>query len=190
MSNVVGWWTRPNDRGKRRVSVSQTPRVCLAAYIVLGAGILFAPLNGQVDSPLFSNDKTKLRVTAVDGATTMFNVVTVTSSEDQSRGLMHVRFMPLDQGMVFRYDRDRRVSMWMKNTRISLDMWFVTNEGTVSKVVRNTEPMSLQSISSDRPVRAVVEVNAGLSALIGVTEGAKLHHAAFQTDRSEHQAVD
>lgn len=160
------------------------------AAVAITVALLLAPLNGQVDSPLFSMEKAELHVTTVDGATTVFSVVSVTSREDQSRGLMHVRFMPLDQGMVFAYSRDRTVSMWMKNTHIPLDMWFVTKDGTVSKVVKNTEPMSLDPISSDQPIRAVVEVNAGLSALIGVTEGTKLLHSAFSRDSFEHDASD
>ncbi len=160
-------------------------RIRSTVVALAAATLLFASLSGQVDSPLFLNEKSRLHVTTVDGATTVFQVVSVTSRSELSRGLMHVRFMPLDQGMVFQYDRDRTVSMWMKNTHIPLDMWFVTKEGRVSKVVRNTEPLSLQSISSDGPVRAVVEVNAGLSALIGVTEGARLDHAAFSPDRDE-----
>lgn len=160
------------------------------APVAFAIALAFTPLYGQVNSPLFSLEKAELHVTTVDGATTVFNVVSVTSREDQSRGLMHVRFMPLDQGMVFAYTRDRTVSMWMKNTHIPLDMWFVTKDGTVSKVVRNTEPMSLDPISSDQPIRAVVEVNAGLSALIGVTEGTKLLHSAFSRDSAERDASD
>lgn len=168
----------------------RTNRRSWSAPLSVALVLLILPLNGQVDSPLFSNDKTALHVTTVEAATTMFSVVTVTSARDLSRGLMHVRFMPLDQGMVFAYSQDRTVSMWMKNTHISLDMWFVTKDGTVSKVVRNTQPMSLDPISSDQPIRAVVEVNAGLSALIGVTEGTKLQHQAFSGSRTERDASD
>lgn len=158
-----------------------TKRTLLIAWAVAIA-VSIVPLSGQVASPLYSKEKTDLQVTTVDGASAEFRVVTVTERDDQNRGLMHVRFMPLDQGMVFKHSQDRRISMWMKNTRISLDMWFVTDEGVVTKVVTNTEPMSEKPISSGGLVRAVVEVNAGLSSLIGVTPGATVAFGAMAED--------
>ena len=73
--------------------------------------------------------------------------------------------------------------MWMKNTHVSLDMWFVDAQGRIEKVVTHTVPHSLSSIKSDTPVRAVIEVNAGLSTLLGVTPGAVLAHDVFRRDQ-------
>lgn len=70
--------------------------------------------------------------------------------------------------------------MWMKNTHVPLDMWFVDQRGQIQKVVPHTVPHSLDSIKSDTPVRVVIEVNAGLSALLGVTKGAVINHRVFQ----------
>ena len=171
--------------GKRTVWTCRSRLHCLALAVLIGCVVAIVPLSGQIASPLFSNEKSVLKVRTVDGAETSLKVVTVSSGEDLSRGLMHVQFMPLDQGMLFHYGRERGVSMWMKNTRLSLDMWFVDKQGTVTKVVASTEPMSLDSIPSDGPVQAVVEVNAGISALVGVTPGASLFHEAFRNAANE-----
>ena len=145
---------------------------------------VLAPLTGQVNSPLFLYEKSDLVIETEDGATATFKVVAVTKSEDLTQGLMNVQFMPLDQGMLFLHRTKRNVSMWMKNTHIALDMWFVSSEGVITKVVTETVPESTDLIRSDGPLTAVVEVNAGLSALIGVTPGARLRHSAF-TDPDE-----
>jgi len=52
----------------------------------------------------------------------------------RARGLMHVRHLPEDRGMLFLYPGERRVSMWMKNTLIPLDMVFIRADGTVANV--------------------------------------------------------
>ncbi|MCY3884381.1 MAG: DUF192 domain-containing protein [Gammaproteobacteria bacterium] len=152
-------------------------RICLGITLVLVLAIF--PIVGQVDSPLYLNEKSELVVETIDGATATFKIVVVTESEDLARGLMHIRFMPLDQGMMFLHDTRSNVSMWMKDTRLSLDMWFVAEGGSITKVVKDAQPMSTDLIRSDGAVIAVVEVNAGLSSLIGVTPGAQLRHLAF-----------
>lgn len=157
-------------------------RACV--LIALTAVCVLTPLTGQVNSPLFLYEKSELVIETQDGATATFKVVAVTKSEDLAQGLMNVQFMPLDQGMLFLHRTKRNVSMWMKDTRIALDMWFVSNEGVITKVVTETIPESTDLIRSDGPVIAVVEVNAGLSSLIGVTPGARLRHRAL-TDSDE-----
>lgn len=153
-------------------------RAC--ALSALTAILVLVPLAGQVNSPLFLYEKSELMIETLDGATATFKVVVVTSSEDMAQGLMNVQFMPLDQGMMFVHRTKRNVSMWMKDTYISLDMWFVTSDGTVTKVVRRTKPESIEQIRSDGRVTAVIEVNAGLSSMIGVTPGAIVRHSAFE----------
>lgn len=145
--------------------------------------ILWPSINGQLRSPLYLLERESLVVRTADGVSAQFEVVSVTTRADQAQGLMYVRHLPLDQGMVFSYSRNQVLSMWMKNTYIPLDMWFVDAGGQVQKVVSHTLPHSLESIKSDSPVRAVVEVNAGLSALLGVTAGAIVDHRAFQQDQ-------
>ncbi len=96
------------------------------------------------------------------------------SSEQQARGLMHVRELPEMTGMLFVYADDGYRSMWMKNTYIPLDMLFVRGDGTVSSIVRDTEPLSLRSIRSAEPVRFVLELNAGMADKLMIDEKTRL----------------
>lgn len=149
-------------------------------FIVLGFFIFGLATDGQIESPLYLNELNTLAVYTTDGITAHFKAVTVTTRADQAQGLMYIRHLPLDQGMVFSHSRPQILSMWMKNTYVPLDMWFVDSQGRVSKVVKDTTPHSLVSIKSDVPVSAVIEVNAGLSTLLGVTKGATIKHQVFQ----------
>jgi len=93
----------------------------------------------------------------------------------RARGLMYVRAMPEDRGMLFLYPGERRVSMWMKNTLIPLDMVFVRSDGTVANVAARTEPLSLESVYSRGPVSAVLELNAGAAARLGIESGRRIY---------------
>ena len=69
---------------------------------------------------------------------------------------------PLNTPTAFRRADIR--SMWMRNTYIPLDMLFIRGDGTVSSVIENTTPLSLESRASVEPVNFVLELNAGMAA--------------------------
>ena len=66
----------------------------------------------------------------------------------QERGLMYRRALPPDAGMLFDFHQESRVSFWMKNTPLPLDMVFIRADGTVSSVEPNATPYSTASIPS------------------------------------------
>lgn len=100
-----------------------------------------------------------------------FDVFIAESDTQKLRGLMFVRELPQQNGMLFVY-RDTAVhSMWMKNTYIPLDIVFIRSDGTVSSVARNTEPLSLRSISATEPVNYVLELNAGVTERLSIDAG-------------------
>ncbi len=97
------------------------------------------------------------------------------SASHRARGLMFVRSMPADAGMLFVYPERREMSMWMKNTIISLDILFADDDGDIVHVAANTTPLSLDSISSGGLARYVLELNAGVAERLGITVGSRLH---------------
>jgi uncharacterized membrane protein (UPF0127 family) len=64
--------------------------------------------------------------------------------------------------------------MWMKNTRIALDMVFIDKNNQIATIVTNTEPYSLDIISSEKEVKKVLEINAGLVKKFGIKVGQKI----------------
>ncbi|MDX2028010.1 MAG: DUF192 domain-containing protein [Alphaproteobacteria bacterium] len=114
-----------------------------------------------------------------DGKTISFSVEVATTAEQQTYGLMFRRSMPQDSGMLFIWQADQPITMWMKNTYIPLDMLFVQKDGTITKIATHTKPFDLGLISSDGPVRGVVELNAGEAGRHGLKVGDKVLFPAF-----------
>jgi uncharacterized membrane protein (UPF0127 family) len=98
----------------------------------------------------------------------------------QEQGLMRVRFMSADQGMIFPLDPPRTMTMWMKNTVMALDMLFIDAKGRIACIRANAVPMSEAYISCPTPVRAVLELNAGEAARRGIREGDTVVHSLFR----------
>ena len=103
------------------------------------------------------------------------------ADDDASRmkGLMFRKEMAPDAGMLFEFPDDHFRSFWMKNTVLPLDMLFIRADGTISSVAENAKPLSEDIITSREPVRAVLEINAGRSAALGIRAGEKVHGAVF-----------
>lgn len=110
-----------------------------------------------------------------------FRVEFVDTDERRSLGLMHRESLPADAGMLFDFGREPKVvSMWMKNTLISLDMAFIDENGVIVRIAERTLPLSLEPILSGKPVVAVLEVNAGALASAGVSVGDRVRHPMFE----------
>ncbi len=99
----------------------------------------------------------------------------------RARGLMFRHVLPGDRAMVFDFENPRPASMWMKNTYISLDMLFVREDGTIAAIAENTEPLSLQTISVNEPIKGVIELAAGTAKKLGIQRGDKVYHRIFKT---------
>jgi len=92
---------------------------------------------------------------------------------------MFRRFLPQDRGMLFIFEAERPVAMWMKNTYLPLDMIFIGKTGRVVSLVENAEPLSEKIIPSGAPAYGVLEVNAGAAAKIGLKIGDTVRYPAF-----------
>ncbi|MBL1431396.1 DUF192 domain-containing protein [Oceanicaulis sp. AH-315-P02] len=114
-----------------------------------------------------------------DGKTIQLLVDFADDPLERTQGLMFVKQMDDDRGMLFDFEQSRTVNMWMKDTLISLDMIFLDAKGKIVTIARNTKPNSLRRISSGVAVMAVLEVNAGLSRKWGIKRGDQVQHAMF-----------
>lgn len=120
-------------------------------------------------------DKSVLIVTASNYACLRFDIYVAENKEQRARGLMYVRNLPETSGMLFIYERDGFLSMWMKNTFIPLDILFVRADGGVSSIAYDTEPQSLRSITALEPVRFVLELNAGVAEKFSIDRYSRLY---------------
>ncbi|MCO6185958.1 DUF192 domain-containing protein [Rhizobium sp. L1K21] len=125
-----------------------------------------------------------LSVTGPDGKVHMFSVEVASTPSERERGLMHRETMEDDQGMLFAFPKVRRVTMWMENTLIGLDMLFIDESGRVIRVKHNARPMDRSIIDSGGDVSHVLEINAGLATRLGIAEGSTVQGEALQIKSS------
>lgn len=120
-----------------------------------------------------------LVIRTADGRDHDFIVELAATPEERARGLMFRRSMPEDAGMIFDYGREARVAMWMKNTFIPLDMLFIDGDGVIRHIRENAVPHDETPISSVVPVRAVLELNGGTVARLGIGVNDRVEHKIF-----------
>lgn len=105
------------------------------------------------------------------GKTHRFRVEVAASNEEQARGLMFRTEMGADEGMIFPKEPAEMRSFWMRNTVIPLDMIFIGPDRRIVNIIANAEPYSLDSRPSAAPVIAVLELNGGRAAELGIEPG-------------------
>ena len=108
-----------------------------------------------------------------------FLVDVATTMAQRQMGLMYREKMARNSGMMFDFGEEQLIAMWMKNTLIPLDMLFVDKTGKIVQIERATTPLSLETIASRRPAMSVIEINAGLTEELGISEGDQVMHNIF-----------
>ena len=112
-----------------------------------------------------------------------FNIEVAENFDQQARGLMFRKTMADQNGMLFLFDENKIVKMWMKNTYIPLDIIFINRAGVIVHIAKDAVPESLDIISSQFPVIAAFEVNAGLTNRLNIKKGDRIIHPFFTTVR-------
>lgn len=106
-----------------------------------------------------------------------FKVGVARTSDEHNQGLMYRLSMPVDEGMLFEFERAVQIAMWMKNTYISLDMIFIDEDGIIVDIAKSTTPHSEEPITSAQEILAVLEINGGLSDRFGIRLGDRVVRA-------------
>ncbi len=125
-----------------------------------------------------------LTITTSEGNTVTYKVELAQSREELTTGLMNRTAMEADSGMIFDLSAFNNVptAMWMKDTKLALDMLFIDRDGMIFWIYENAEPDSLKMIVSPYPAFAVLEVNAGDVAAKGIKIGDTVNHKIFNRD--------
>jgi len=150
--------------------------VCLAS---LWLGAAAAEVSNDTERLDKTFQRSTLKIATPDARLHAFNVWLADDDEHRQLGLMYVRKLDDNAGMLFVYPNPFMVGMWMKNTFISLDMLFVDAKGKVVQVVERTTPQSLKTIAATTEVLGVIELNAGTAERLRIRPGARVMHPAF-----------
>jgi uncharacterized protein len=146
-------------------------RILAFAAALASAWLVAPPLAG-------STEQQTLEIVSKSGVH-VFTVELAVTDEERQKGLMFRRSLPESQGMIFDFKRDQEVSMWMRNTYVSLDMIFIRADGRILRIAENTQTESDRIIPSGGPVRAVLEVVAGTAKKFGIAPGDRVASPIF-----------
>jgi uncharacterized protein len=110
----------------------------------------------------------------------VFNAEMATTGSQHSKGLMNRESLAEDSGMLFVFGSVDKRSFWMKDTLIPLDMLFIDEDGTINHIHPMAKPLDRSHITSDKPSKAVLELNGGLTGKYNIMAGDKVIHPVFR----------
>jgi uncharacterized protein len=151
--------------------------VLRAAYAVLLLGAAAATAGDPAAAPLDLSTWPRAALEVVQPQAAgqprkfRFDVWVADTPERGEQGLMFVRDLPAERGMIFPFPKPRVVTFWMKNTYIELDMLFIAAGGRVVKIIDRAPPLRRDLLSSEVPVAAVLELRGGEAGLLGLKVG-------------------
>ena len=184
VSSILPSPRAPLPRSPDRVRPPRAWRARVAALLLsVAAGLSAGPTTLRADEPLLdltTYPKGDVVVETAAGGRHIFRVWIADTEPRQRQGLMFVRDLPADQGMLFINRPPRPASFWMKNTYIPLDLLFVDARGKVLQIFERAPPLSLEPMGIEAPVRAVLEIKGGESARRGIRAGDRVRHPAFE----------
>lgn len=153
-------------------------RAWLALFLALVAAtvLAFAAATGAQQRPNY--ERSTVTVDTKSGKH-VFKVEMAVTARELAYGLMFLRKMPLDQGMLLVYDPPAPASIWMKNTLLPLDIVFISPDGKIESIFYGAKPGDLTPMPSKGPVGAVLELNAGVVRILGIKVGDVVHHKIF-----------
>ena len=116
--------------------------------------------------------KVELTIASANGAH-RFTVDVAATPQQQQTGLMFVKRLAPDRGMIFPYDPPEDVSFWMHNTLIPLDMVFIRADGTIARIA-TAKALDDTPVPSGERIAAVLEIAAGRAAELEIRPGDKV----------------
>ena len=107
------------------------------------------------------------------------NVKVAYSKESQAKGLMGIKGLKDNEGMIFVYDEPSYLSFWMKNTLIPLSIAFVEADGRIAeiynmKVEGEKKDYEFPVYQSPTMVMYAVEAPSGWFTLNGIQKNDRM----------------
>ncbi|HEY2781422.1 MAG TPA: DUF192 domain-containing protein [Steroidobacteraceae bacterium] len=158
----------------------------LAAAWLLAAGLAQAQSSAPTQSsaePLSAFPQSLLAVKTRAGKVINFKIWLADTPRREEQGMMFVREMDVHTGMLFMFPGDSPVSMWMKNTYISLDLLFLNKQGQIDYIAARATPESESIIGPPTAEFAVLELKGGACDQFGIKVGDRVMHKNFKNTR-------
>jgi uncharacterized membrane protein (UPF0127 family) len=163
---------RPAQRSSAFMSFAAATVLALCAFAACSA-------SERARGPFADYARARVTIQSSSGSHTLSAWIADTPVR-RTQGLMFVRTLAPDAGMIFFFENPRYVSMWMKNTYVALDMLFIDAQGRIVNIARDARPLSLDTINSAAPVSTVLELAAGAAERLSLQAGDQVSYAQLQ----------
>lgn len=157
--------------------------ISFSVFLLVTLAGLFLPLHGPASADTTTGPGSEVVILSDSkGAIKRhsFEVEVVDTPKSRAKGLMYRQYLAPEHGMLFVFDQVRDQSFWMQNTYIPLDMIFIKENGEIRHIHHHAKPHDETHIHSRGPVKAVLEINAGISRELGIRPGDKVRHKVFE----------
>ena len=149
--------------------------VAIAAVIIGVVGVLTIPSESKLADAKFPRGTVKL-------GDIVLNVQIAQTDAQKTRGLMFQDELPNDQGMIFVFDQEQVIPIWMLNMQFPLDIIWFDNNGNVVHIERNLQPCKSALETATCPVvnaegkiaKYVLEVSSGFVDKYKISQSSKL----------------
>jgi hypothetical protein len=144
----------------------------LAARILACLALSFSLVGGataQMPAPV-QTDRTQLVFYTLAGEVAL-SLELATTPAERATGLMNRNGLESSDGMLFVFPEPIETAFWMKDTRIALDMVFIDATYTITRIVYDARPHTLDPKHTRSPIIAAVELPAGQAKARGLKIG-------------------
>ncbi len=104
-----------------------------------------------------------------------YAVEIVSTTKEQSTGLMNHETLPEDQGMLFDFVQQKKHAIWMLNMDFPIDIIWLDKNKQVVYIEENAQPCSEVTnctlYSPDETSKYILEINAGQTSAINLRVG-------------------
>ncbi len=134
---------------------------------------------GTVVEPQFTLEGTLVFLNTAGDTLKLVDIEIADNEHERVQGMMYRSSMSYDRAMLFIMEYERPQSFWMRNTKMSLDIIYVSGDKEIVTIYKHTQPYSESPIPSFKKAKYVVETAAGFCDKFGVKEGDRIEFIRF-----------
>ena len=123
-------------------------------------------------------EKTQITITDSTGKSHSLTVELAKTEKQRATGFMFRKNIPEGTVMLFVFQRDERLSFWMKDTPTPLSIAYISATGEI-RAIFDMKPFSKESVQSPISVRYALEVPQGWFDKVGIKIGDFLNLKKF-----------
>ena len=144
-------------------------KIVIFLILLVGVFLIFLSINKNILAP--TSLGTQESLVCIEG--NCFIAQIASTDKEREKGLMFVKELPTNQGMLFSFPNKGNYPFWMKNTFISLDIIWIADD-IVIDIVHNAKPClenSCPLLSHDGQANYVLEINGNLANELSIEKG-------------------